>query len=135
MKQAVFSLKNYSVVNVMLDLENIPPQCIFDLKIEPSGIYFQRERQYVLTLVFKASYKKENTDFEVINIKLKAVFSFGDMVQADNIPPYFYANSIAIIFPAFVSTITLQANVAPIMIPTLNVSLLEHELRRNTVLK
>ena len=42
MKQAVFSLKNYSVVNVMLDLENIPPQCIFDLKIEPSGIYFQR---------------------------------------------------------------------------------------------
>ena len=83
MQQAVFSLKNYSVVKVMLDLENIPPQCIFDLKIEPSGIYFQRERQYVLNLVFKASYKKENTDFEVINIKLKAVFSFGDMVQAD----------------------------------------------------
>lgn len=81
MQQAVFSLKNYSVVKVMLDLENIPPQCIFDLKIEPSGIYFQRERQYVLNLVFKASYKKENTDFEVINIKLKAVFSFGDMVQ------------------------------------------------------
>ena len=78
MQQAVFSLKNYSVVKVMLDLENIPPQCIFDLKIEPSGIYFQRERQYVLNLVFKASYKKENTDFEVINIKLKAVFSFGD---------------------------------------------------------
>lgn len=48
MQQAVFSLKNYSVVKVMLDLENIPPQCIFDLKIEPSGIYFQRERQYVL---------------------------------------------------------------------------------------
>lgn len=64
MQQAVFSLKNYSVVKVMLDLENIPPQCIFDLKIEPSGIYFQRERQYVLNLVFKASYKKENTDFE-----------------------------------------------------------------------
>lgn len=83
MQQAVFSLKNYSVVKVMLDLENIPPQCIFDLKIEPSGIYFQRERQYVLNLVFKASYKKENTDFEVINIKLKAVFSFGDMVQTD----------------------------------------------------
>lgn len=54
MQQAVFSLKNYSVVKVMLDLENIPPQCIFDLKIEPSGIYFQRERQYVLNLVFKA---------------------------------------------------------------------------------
>ena len=46
MKQAVFSLKNYSVVNVMLDLENIPPQCIFDLKIEPSGIYFQKDSMY-----------------------------------------------------------------------------------------
>ena len=93
MKQAVFSLKNYSVVNVMLDLENIPPQCIFDLKIEPSGIYFQRERQYVLTLVFKASYKKENTDFEVINIKLKAVFSFGDMVQAE----FFVLQQVAVV--------------------------------------
>lgn len=99
MQQAVFSLKNYSVVKVMLDLENIPPQCIFDLKIEPSGIYFQRERQYVLNLVFKASYKKENTDFEVINIKLKAVFSFGDMVQTDTIPSYFYAKQHCYHFP------------------------------------
>ena len=109
----------------MLDLENIPPQCIFDLKIEPSGIYFQRERQYVLDLVFKASYKKENTDIEVINIKLKAVFSFGDMVQAGTIPPYFMRTALLSfsLCSAFVSTITLQANVAPIMIPTLNVSL------------
>lgn len=47
MKQAVFSLKNYSVVNVMLDLENIPPQCIFDLKIEPTIRHLFSERKTV----------------------------------------------------------------------------------------
>ena len=34
MQQAVFSLKNYSVVKVMLDLENIPPQCIYGAQNE-----------------------------------------------------------------------------------------------------
>ena len=95
----IFQVTGHTSGAIVCKPARIPPQCIFDLKIEPSGIYFQRERQYVLNLVFKASYKKENTDFEVINIKLKAVFSFGDMVQTDTIPSYFYANSIAIIFP------------------------------------
>lgn len=47
MQQAVFSLKNYSVVKVMLDLENIPPQCIFDLKIDhPAFIFREKDNMY-----------------------------------------------------------------------------------------
>ena len=53
----------------------------------------------------------------------------------EEIPGFFYPNSLAIIFPyvrAFVSTITLQANVHPVMLPTLNLIGLTEELRSNT---
>ncbi|MBQ2321387.1 MAG: protein-export chaperone SecB, partial [Bacteroidales bacterium] len=44
-------------------------------------------------------------------------------------------NSVAIIFPyirAFVSTISLQANVNPIVLPTINLTGLTGELKRQT---
>ncbi|EXZ22215.1 pretranslocase subunit SecB family protein, partial [Bacteroides fragilis str. S13 L11] len=54
------------------------------------------------------------------------------------IPNFFYPNSIAILFPyvrAFVSTLTLQANIKPILLPTLNLSSLQDTLRENTTTK
>lgn len=53
----------------------------------------------------------------------------------NEIPDYFYANSLAIIFPyirAFVSTITLQSNMHPIVLPTVNLMGLSEKLKRNT---
>lgn len=53
----------------------------------------------------------------------------------NEIPNYFYANSLAIIFPyirAFVSTITLQSNMHPIVLPTVNLMGLSEKLKRNT---
>ena len=50
----------------------------------------------------------------------------------------FISNSIAILFPyvrAFVSTLTLQANIKPILLPTLNLSSLQDILRENTTTK
>lgn len=135
MKEAVFSLKSYSIVKATLNLENIPAECTFDLDFEPSGVYELGSGGYTLSLVFKAKY---NNDIEAVNIKVVATYQFKDVLKLDEIPPYFYSNSIAIIFPyirAFVSTITLQANVSPIMLPTLNISALENVLRSNTTVK
>ncbi|MBK7039827.1 MAG: protein-export chaperone SecB [Bacteroidetes bacterium] len=53
------------------------------------------------------------------------------------IPTFFYKNCIAIIFPylrAFLSTLTLQANVKPLILPLMNLSGLEKPLIENTVL-
>lgn len=50
-------------------------------------------------------------------------------------PSYFYRNSIAIVFPyirAFISTVTLQANIPPIILPTMNLTSLEIPLKQNT---
>lgn len=56
--------------------------------------------------------EKEEAPF--IKVHCSAVFNFGCSIKFEEIPSYFYANSIAIIFPyvrAFISTVTLQANI------------------------
>jgi len=53
----------------------------------------------------------------------------------EDIPDFFYKNSIAILFPylrAYLSLVTTQANVPGIILPTYNLSGLEEELRSNT---
>ena len=75
---------------------------------------------------------------EVVNVRCVARYSFHDIHSLDEVPDYFYSNSIAILFPyvrAFVSTLTLQANVAPILLPTLNLSELQNVLKENTLQK
>ena len=65
-----------------------------------------------------------------------AWFEFQDVERIEDIPDYFYANSIAILFPyvrAFVSTLTLQANVPPMVLPTLNLFPLQKILQENTI--
>lgn len=135
MKKAIFSLIDYSIVKATLNLEDIPAECTFELGFSPSGIYEQKEGRYNLSLIFKA---KCNNNIEAVNIQVKAIYQFKESLDINEIPSYFYSNSIAIIFPyvrAFVSTITLQANVNPIMLPTLNISTLEEVLRNNTTVK
>lgn len=135
MKKAIFSLIDYSIVKAILNLEDIPTECTFELDFSPSGIYEQKEGRYNLFLVFKA---KCNNNIEAVNIQVKAIYQFKESLDINEIPSYFYSNSIAIIFPyvrAFVSTITLQANVTPILLPTLNISALEDVLKNNTTVK
>ena len=71
-----------------------------------------------------------------IYVNCIADYKFEDIHSLEDIPEYFYANSIAILFPyvrAFVSTVTLQANIRPIVLPTYNVSPLQDMLIKNTV--
>lgn len=77
----------------------------------------------------------EETSAKVVEVSYIAIFSFENKVMPNEIPDYFYANSLAIIFPyirAFVSTITLQSNMHPIVLPTVNLMGLSEKLKRNT---
>lgn len=63
---------------------------------------------------------------------------FENVSSFDEIPTYFYRNAIAIIFPyvrAFISTVTLQSNIPPVILPTMNLSSLESPLKENTIKK
>lgn len=139
MEQAVFSLKNYCFNKVSLDFSEVTSSQI-RLDIAPLGLYDSKNNLFSLTFVFNAystTSDEQGLPIEkrLVNIQCVAEFEFKNIKGFDDIPPYFYSNSIAILFPyvrAFVSTVTLQANVPPMVLPTMNLSSLQEELKKNT---
>ncbi|WP_272151385.1 protein-export chaperone SecB [Tenacibaculum aiptasiae] len=130
MNRAAFSLENYSFDKINIDYSNYSKETS-DIDFQPSGEYFPEQGIYELKLVFIALSNKK----EFVRIECVAQFEFEDNISGEEIPTYFYRNSIAIIFPyirSFVSTITLQANINPIILPTLNLSDLTETLREST---
>ena len=136
MENAAFSLKSYRFENIMMDLKNVPSNVTFNIEFTPSGEYLPKQRLYNLDFVFRAWVKEQSEP--VIKIGCIAVFEFNEDLAFEEIPNFFYPNSIAIVFPyirAFVSTVTLQANMKPILIPTLNLTSLQNTLKEHTVVK
>lgn len=132
MENAAFKLDKYYFINASLSFD-IPDDVTLNIEIIPSGIYEQSKGIYFLNFEIKVICKETNS--EVVDVTCRAQFSFNEPVQIEEIPDYFYPNSLAIMFPyvrAFVSTITLQANVHPVVLPTVNLMGLTEELRNNT---
>ncbi len=136
MEKASFSLKDYRFIKVELDFCDFKSSSL-KLKIEPEGVFNPATKQYELSFIFKAF--SDNGDIKVkkqlILVKCLAFFEFKELLKLEDIPDYFYPNSIAILFPyirAFISTLTLQANIPPIVLPTMNLMSLQEELKANT---
>jgi preprotein translocase subunit SecB len=132
MENAAFRIDSYHFVKASLDF-NISDDAMLDVEIHPHGVYHQQDSRYVLDFVVKVVCEESQT--EVVNVNCRAVFIFREPLKFEEIPDYFYPNSLAIVFPyvrAFVSTITLQANIHPVMLPTLNLMGLTEKLRNNT---
>lgn len=130
-KQAAFKLENYYFSKVKMDLDEDNSGNI-DVDFIPSGIYRRSKGIFELTFDFKANFEKSDTPF--IDIRCRASFSFVNVKSLSEIPPFFYANSIAIIFPyirSFVSTLTLQANFKALILPTYNLTSLESKFLGN----
>ena len=135
MEPARFSFKRYSFTEAHLSLTDIPNECGISLNFHPTGVFHCNTGIFSLTLDFTASYEKEQENLNFAKIVLNADFEFKDITSLGEVPDYFYPNSLAIVFPyirAFISTLTLQANVRPIVLPTMNLSSLKLEFRNNT---
>lgn len=130
MQKAAFFIENYLFDQVEINLENYQSG---KLKIDfnPSGIFDASEKSFYLT--FEVKVKDEN-DNQFVRVRCKGIFKF----DIEDMPEFFYRNSIAILFPyvrAYISLVTTQANVPGIILPTLNLSGLEQELKQNTIIK
>lgn len=136
MDKAAFSLIGYRFSKAILDLDNLQSDTSFDIDFKPSGEYIQAEGIYHLKFTFQAL--KGNEKNPKILVVCTASFKFRENIPYNEIPNFFYPNSIAILFPyirAFVSTLTLQANIKPILLPTLNLSSLQDTLKNQTVIR
>ena len=132
MDKAAFSLDNYRFEKANIDFTKKISNNI-EMEIKPSGKFIAEKSVYELKFYFYAFNKDIKNSFVII--ECIALFRFENKLNFENIPSYFYRNSIAIIFPyirAFISTITLQTNTPPIILPTMNLSSLESLLKENT---
>lgn len=137
MDKAAFSLEKYVFDQVTLNLGNVKSKTSFVVDFDPSGIFKQEGSIYKLKFTFKA-WEEDTPQDIVVDVRCIADFKFEGITSIEEIPGFFYPNSIAILFPyvrAFVSTLTLQANVKPILLPTLNLTSLQETLRENTIVE
>jgi preprotein translocase subunit SecB len=133
MEKAAFRLDSYHFDKVSLNFRTFAGTEL-NLEFKPSGMFHVKKGRYDLS--FEVIVKCENTKSEVANVSCKSFFTFNDLISKDEIPDYFYPNSIAIIFPyirAFIGTLSLQANVKPILLPTVNLTGLTKQLKDNTI--
>ena len=132
---AAFRLISYHFTKASLDF-NIPENPNLNISFDPKGEYNPSTGEFLLFFEVKVVY--EETEKEVIVVDCIATFKFKDPISVSDIPEFFYPNSLAILFPyvrAFVSTISLQANVPPIVLPTINLTGLTSVLKQNTISK
>lgn len=130
--KAAFSLEKYFFPKVDINLENKNSSDL-SISFDPTGKFLSDSSTYELKFIFNAL--TEGSEKPFITIECFASFKFDNIKHIDEIPTYFYRNSIAIIFPyvrAFISMVTLQANIPPVVLPTMNLSSLEKPLRENT---
>lgn len=134
---AAFTFKSYTFTNVEMNMGLFSDQSPLDLSFSPSGIFDPTTSVYRLRFAFTATQGEEAN--VIVKIICEAVFEFKEHLQIDEIPDYFFPNSLAIVFPyvrSFVSSVTLQANIeTPILIPTLNLTGLQSRLKENTQLR
>lgn len=136
MEQAKFAFKGFKIIDAELHFDRVAGN--LNLQFYPEGIYDAENHEYHMHLAFRAI--NNNADEEVVvQLECLSLFQMEEQVQTiEDIPNFFYANSIAIVYPylrAFVSTLTLQSNNRPMVLPTMNLSSLEGDLRKNTRLK
>lgn len=102
----------------------------FALAFDPSGVVLPSLGQFHLHLGFTA---KDANGLVDINVVAIAIFQYEGI---DNIADsqYFVVNAPAIAFPylrAYISTLTTQSGIPPIILPTLNLSGLADILRQS----
>ena len=137
MEKASFSIVQYVFDKVLIDLEERKSKDIF-VKFLPSGVLNTADSTFDLTFEFQAFTSKEQDTNPFVSVRCIGTFQFNGVKSIDDIPSFFYRNSIALLFPyvrAYVSLITNQANVSQVMLPTMNLTSLEAPLKEKTIQK
>jgi preprotein translocase subunit SecB len=131
-KKANFSFEKFQIINFTFNEPKSQGE-VLNIRFHPSGKYSQKEGKMDIYLDFEA---RDNNEGEtpVITATMKAVFKFQSSLLYEEIPIFFFKNAIAIAFPylrSFISTLSLQANIKPIVLPLMNLSELEKPLKEN----
>lgn len=132
--KASFQLTTFIFNQVSLNFDKELPLGI-NVDFQPSGIFKTEDQSFDLVIKFSAKSDEDNKPL-VAEVQCIANFKFQNVNTISEIPDFFYRNSVAIIFPyirAFITTLTAQANIPPLVLPTYNMVDLEQPLRENSI--
>jgi len=135
-EKAAFNLVKFSVTSFSYNKSKKTQTKQLKLKFEPSGKYFSKEGRFDLSIDFMG-YEEGSKRTPVLKMTCVAEFKFPSNLALEDIQPYFYTNSIAIVFPylrSFISTLTLQANSGVIMLGLINFTNMAQPLKENTII-
>ena len=95
MQKASFSIQNYLFDQVQINLESFQEE---NLKIDftPKGVYDNEKR--VFELVFVVSIENSSNENPFLKIRCRGFFLFENVNSFEEIPDFFYINSITILF-------------------------------------
>lgn len=136
MEKAAFRFKNYYFTKAKIEFPAQTERNLdLDVKFLPKGEFVKTDATFKLYLKVIISLNKDELGTNFVEVDSFSEFVFSEQIQLGDIPGFFYPNSIAIVFPyirAFISTLSLQANMNPIILPTMNLTSLQEELKKNT---
>lgn len=136
-QKGAFSFRSYQIPQFSFnELPSNATSEILRFDFSPSGKFKKDSSEFELSLKLRVFVVQNEQEFTTVELFFKSYFIFKDVTNLSEIPPYFYINSTAIIFPyirAFISTLSLQANYFEVIVLNLlNLSGLEKPLRENT---
>lgn len=129
--KAAFGLIDFKIPKFSYN-ESKKDKSELNISFETKGVFSEEKSRYELFLEVKGI---EGNDTIIFESLIMGLFEFSEKIEKKDIPEYFYANAIAILFPylrAFVSNLTLQSNSGVIIMDTLNLSKMKESLKMNT---
>lgn len=128
-----FQFKGFEVTesHFIMKKGKTPPKT-FNLEFVPSGKLNKSKNEFLLEL--QTIITGENNAFKA-DIKTIALFTFQKDIEETEFNNYLYVNAPAILFPyirAYITTLTTLSGINPVILPTLNLSVLGEELKKNT---
>lgn len=132
MEESKFQFKGFTITRSLFERTDNEPSKKLSLKFSPKGVINTHESSFQLALGVMIS--DENKSF---NIEIDAIanYLFENKTEFENLSKYFYINAPALLFPyirAYISTLTNLSGFNPVNLPTLNMSRLGEDLKKNT---
>ncbi|NOY49742.1 MAG: protein export chaperone secb [Chlorobi bacterium] len=133
MENSKFQFKGFSVVRSLIERKQSNPKSKLIVEFKPKGTLNIENLSFKLELGIQISDEDKNINIEVDSI---ADYSFEKNVDFGSLDNFFYVNAPALLFPylrAYISTLTNLSGNATITLPTLNLTSIGEELKKNTV--
>ncbi|NQU85750.1 MAG: protein-export chaperone SecB [Mariniphaga sp.] len=132
MSDSKFQFKGFTIVRSLIERKDIEPSKKLSLEFNPKGFIIKKDSNFQLHLGVKI--EDENKAFN-IEIQTIANFVFEHGIELKELNNFFYINAPALLFPyirAYISTLTNLSGSEPINLPTLNMTRLGDDLKKNT---